>query len=404
METYRPTELKIGSRNCPAAVTFYKNHHPYDRSVFPAGTAAHAAFQAIGEETDKRGEALSPDECREIGMAACEVLISKGRSFDGVPEPPLPADDVWRGLEIALKHIEVVPVEPGFARELGLAVGADWKPVPYGSPRARLRLIADVVGVGEEYTEESFARFVLVRDYKSAWSTDADELDTSQLKAQAVLAWIHALEDGGGVPEILRQQVVNLRTHKAYTRDLFPADPEGAAVLKLWQRQLEAEMAALDSMTRDGRRPARPGGGCMGCLFLGSCVDAQDYLERAETLQTTAERARGYMVAMAEAKRLKGLLQKETEIDPVEVDGFEVGTLPQERTTLADGAVQALAGHWTDHRGGVDGFAELAGLTPSAAKRILRQVYDDSPEVVAAILEQLTTKETQRRFQFRRKT
>src|SRR5436190_15377102 len=260
---YRPTWLNAASRHCARAVDFHEQGGPYDRSVYQAGTAAHAVLQAIGEATRANGE-LSYDHMQAVADATAGALIEFGRVEEGVQEPPLSPDSVYEGRTLALNFALDNPLSPTAEFEVGLAVDADWNPVAFDAPEARLRCILDLRDRSTASDEESAYDVLTVEDYKSAWPTDESELETVQRKAQGLVALAHAETQ----PDVLRLRVHNLRTGKTFTRDLFLAYDETQAELAQWRRDVGGLMDRLDKMAARGMRPASPGAGCMGCPFL----------------------------------------------------------------------------------------------------------------------------------------
>jgi len=398
--TYRPTTLKLAARHCPRAVDYYEQGQPGDRRIYDTGTAAHAVLQALREAANQHEAAVDDDRAREISMAVVRKLIEVGRTFDGDPEPPMNPDAAWEGQRLALSWHAQEPIQPGPTSEVGLAVDEAWRPVSY-SKGARLRLIADTVETDIWVDEEAFLPYVAVEDYKTAWSTDAGELDTLQLRAQAVLAWLHY----GQEAELVIRRVTNLRTRKTYEHRLTVQSEEGQAMLKLWQRQLAETMEALDAMrSRDGSRPARPGGGCIGCPYFGACPHGQDYVDRAEALGTPAEMARGYMAAKAAVGYLQSRIKQLTDHEPLEVDGWEIGTFPQERRRLSDEAYAELADSWKAWGGDLRGFALAVGLGASnldAFCKVRFKETADSEEEFRRRVEGAS--QIERRFGYRRK-
>ena len=320
--TYRPTTLIMASKHCPRAINFYHRGAEIVRRIFGVGIAVHAIIQAWIEETNAGDGELNTGQLRQVCDLVCERMIRDGRSFEGVPEPPLAADDVWAGADLARAYVERHPILPSTllsSAEEGMAVDADWQPVKY-SPDARLRLIADYVTVTEEVDEESSARILVVRDYKSAWSTDERELDTLQLKAQAVLAWSHHgfIGDRRQLPtnaavDAVRQEVVNLRTGATFTRELW-IDGDGLETLQRWQDELEVTMKALDDgRDEDGFYRVSPGGGCIGCPYVRHCEAGQDWKRRALLDDGSEELAEAWSSISKRLASLKTILKIKTD-------------------------------------------------------------------------------------------
>jgi len=360
VRTYRPTALKMASRHCPRVLCHLEagdiGRSPFD---FQPGIAAHAVLQAVGEQTNRADRELAAAEVDRVAGAVCQALIERGRTFDGKPEPPLAADAVWSGRDLALLWLALNPPTPGAQYEVGLAVDAQWQPCAYDSPHARFRAIVDVLRRDAEGDEEQAWRAITLRDYKSAWPTDETELETLQLRGHAVLAWIHF---GDGV-DVIRREVVNLRTRKVYGGDfeheLQMGSAEDLAKLRRWRDDLQATMDSYDRMAElgGGRMPANPGAGCDGCPFLPRCVEAQDYVERAGAVAaygSPEERARGFAVASAIAAGLKDWLKAETGEAPIDLGNALVGTVGKDGRAASALAYATLYEHWMANGGALN--------------------------------------------------
>lgn len=392
---YRPTTLKLASKHCPRAMNFYHDGAPTDRRIFGVGIAVHALIQAAIEATNQLGQPLDEAEFDAITLTSCKTMIGKGREFEGVPEPPLPADDVWEGRELARAYFLRDPIEPATLAEVGMAVDHEWKPTTY-SAKARLRLIADYLTVTVEEDEETSARVLVVRDYKSAWPTDETELDTVQLRAQAVLAFLF---HGEGV-DCVRQEVTNLRTGATYSRELWMLDG-GAETLERWQEEIDATMQALDdSRDADGLYPASPGGGCEGCPYLAQCEDGLAWSEAAHEHSTTLERARAWATLSARVKELGKVLRAETAEAPVSIgDGHVVGRVGKDRRQPRADAWRMLRDEW-EARGGDDGGLVLAlDIGVGQIDKVGKKLYPERADVpdrkawIASLVETVVVEE-----------
>jgi hypothetical protein len=405
---YRSTSLKLASKHCPRALDHMEAGDGVDRRQFEVGTAAHAVLQAVGEATAQADRELTPAEVDKVAGATAAALLERGRSFDGKPEPPLSADGCWQGRDLALRWLALRPEQPGARFEIGLAVDAQWRPVPYGSPLARYRTVIDRMEIIEEGDEESAWRVLVLRDYKSAWSTDAGELDTLQLRGHAVMGWI---SEAGNV-QVIRREVVNLRTMKLYggdfETDLQMGDEVSLQLLRRWRDDLQATMDGYDRMAALGRRPAVPGAGCSGCPYLFRCADALDYIERAGAVGaygTAEERARGFAVASAVAAGLKERLQADTQEAPVDLGDAVVGTVGKPGRELAGDAYSALWESW--QRGGGDGrgFAKALKLGVGNAEQMAKALFPARGEKPMRddLLESVTAPTVRREFGIHRK-
>lgn len=360
-----PSQLTTLATHCPLAVSLEEAGTPRERDVFHAGTAAHAIIQEIGEQTNRKGRALEYLEMQTVARAVCERLISEGRSFDGKPEPPLPADPVWLGRDLALDYLGPRPLEPGAEYEVGVAVGEDWKPTAYegeevgvggeGGPEPEsyvtiwphFRTILDYVRIEEGDGEAEFEETtVVIRDWKSSWATDADRLNHLQQRAQAVMAWIHYPEASA-----IRREVVNLRTHATYSDTLYVSFPEVVEQLEEWRDDIDSTLRALEEMKADGidgLRPASPGAGCVGCPYVGRCEEGREYLLSADGITqhgSDEERAALFAVTVALMGRTRDLL-KASGGESVEIENGEVGYIRQPYREAKPGAARLLAEEW----------------------------------------------------------
>jgi hypothetical protein len=397
---YRPTALKAASRHCPRVLDHLAAGDPYERTGFEAGIAAHSVLQAVGEATERAGCELGAVEVDRVAGDVCRALIETGRTFDGNPEPPLAADNVWAGRDIALRWLSSHPISPGGRYEVGLAVDAQWRPVPYDSPLARLRAILDVIRTEDAEDEESAWRVVVLRDYKSAWSTDAGELDTLQLRSHAVLAEIHF----GADADVIRREVVNLRTMKTYgggfEHELQMADEGSVATLRRWRDDLQSTMESYDAMVDAGTglRPANPGAGCDGCPFLPLCVEAHQYVDRAEALAkygTPEDRARSFAVAYAVAAGLRERLKRETDGgDVIDLGDAVVGFVGKPSREASALAYETLYEHWMANggslsEGAVRGLLRSMRLGLGTIENVARALFPGRNKVMKASREDL---------------
>lgn len=311
---WRSTTLKSASKHCPRVVDHIEADVPRDRRIFETGTAAHAILQAIGERTEAEGESLTLDQMDVVATAVCLQLIEEGRSFEGTPEPPLSPDRVFAGRELALDFLFFHGLAPdGSLYEKGLAVDSNWDPVPY-SEDAYFRGILDLLTPIEIDTEEDTARTLIIRDYKSAWPTSKDELDTIQLRGQALLAVAHYPE-----ADTMIREVVNLQTREIFRDTLDVTDPD---TLLDWQRDIDTTIAALS-----GERQANPGHKCLGCPYALTCSEA-GMVTLIENWDSPVKRGKAWLAFKAQAAELQKLLKSETEEAPIDTGSALVGTFP----------------------------------------------------------------------------
>ena len=387
MSTYRPTTLQLANRHCPRAVDYYEERRQAFRDVYSVGIAAHAILDVLGQEGKRR--ALSEDTT--VADRVAQQLMVAGRTFDGVAEPPLPPDAVLEGRDLALSWIARNPLSLTAEYELGLGFSASWSPTGYSHADAdvRFRLIYDVVDRVDHEDEETAGSGVVVRDYKSAWPTGQGELDTIQMRAQAVCAWLRWPE-----LDFVRQEVVNLRTGELFSRTLWYQQDQ--AVLQRWWRDLELAMEALDQMTA-GARPARPGAGCMGCPWVLSCEAASQFVRDARlggALAGGLDRAtvaRAFLVADAQRQALVALAKRATEEGAVDVgDGCLVGTAAQPGRAARADAGRLAWRVWQERGGDLDGFLRALGPGVTSLQGVARLLLPRKKAEQEQLLDQWT--------------
>ena len=296
--------------------------------LFAAGIAAHAMLEAIIDESIKVERELARDEAGKVCERVGRVLVSEGRSFDGVPEAPLAPSRVAEGRDIVMAYLAREGALPGWIGvdvEAGLAIDEHGQPCMYGSGASRYQGILDALELADVVDDDGEAwgqKYVIVWEYKTAWSTSAAELDTLQTRGHAVLVYAHH-------PEVamIQRNVVNLRTGAVYT-DEMQLDDLGLEKLRQWRSDI---FAACDAADRT--REARPGAGCDECPWVLRCADADLVVSEGPDGrdETVLEIARRYAVTEAIAKALAGTLRKLCDTSQISIEGGAVGY--QERVT-----------------------------------------------------------------------
>ena len=392
---FHATAISLVSRCCPFALELQERGVPADRSVYQVGIAAHAILEGVSLCTNECNRELTPEEVNVAALGVCERLMSVGRSYDGKGEPPMSPESVFAGQEVALAWLMWNPIQPGGKVELGLGLDGQGQPCDYWKGEGlKVRTILDEVRIIRESDEESSRTVLAVRDYKSAWSTSDEELDTLQRRIQAVAAWRYF-----GPADVLRLEVANLRLGKVYTRELFREDGLDEQV-NAWWTHIAATCRALDAQKAIGPRPAAPGRGCLACPYIGACEHASDFMERAGMHRTPETRATAYCVASAVRDELAEQLRRDTEEGPVKVAGGIVGTVAKEVTRLSPDAYARLWEVWEESGGDELGFAKALKLTASNAKELAKTLYFDRSAKAdrEALLAEVTVTESERRF------
>lgn len=357
MTCYRPTTLKLASAHCPRAVSYYELNTPHFREHFGQGIAAHDCLAGIQALAVLLKRTPHVDEMVRVCDDNVRALITTGRSFEGVREPPMPAEDANAGKALALAYATAETttwLTSDVWSERGLAFDEHWCEVPYQSPARRFRLIPDLMALIEDGGEDYAGRLALVSDYKTAWTTDRSELDTYQLKAQALAASL-VLPDIDGV----RREVVNLRTGQTFHEDIW-IESGGREHLAEWRAEITEYMAALDKMQgADGMRPARPGAGCLSCPWALSC-DAASPL--AHDIAGKAERL---AKIDGEREQLVKILKLALADENLQRGGSVYGWHPKPKREPKPDAARIAWEAWKKDGGDIDGF--LAALRPSLA-------------------------------------
>ena len=335
MTAYRSTTLKL-LQHCPRAIDYAEAGTPMDLDPFAAGIAAHAVIQAVGESVSA-GHKQTSDHSAVIAQGVARELVTHGRSFEAIAEPPMSPEAARDGRNIALNWLATHQLSPAAEYEIGLAVDKDWKPVKYDSPAVYYRAILDVGELIEEVDDDGYrVQILCVEDHKSAWPTNADELDTIQLRGQALVALANAADT-----DIIRRRVNNLRTGAVYTVDTI-LDETGLAEIAQWRKDIDLLIDAADARQPDGKRPARPGAGCLGCPYLIHCDAAESVfngIDRRETVERFA-------VADAFRAELFKLAKIATAESPIAIDGGFVGYREATENRPADDAARTLAHEW----------------------------------------------------------
>ena len=405
MNTYSSSAIRMFDRHCPAALGFYERGEPRDRELFAAGIAAHAMCQRLTEAAVNAGRILEPVEYARLMDETFRVLTSEGREFAGVPEPPLSPTSVAEGRDIVKDYLWRRPWESGSLPiptdatvhvEHGLAIDANGDPVEYGSGAARWQAVIDCIELTELGDEWGHLRpTAIIWEYKTAWPTDARELETIQTHGHAVLARAHFPDH-----DIMRR-VVNLRTGKHFEK----LDEYNDAI----DQWLVDTFATCDAADRT--REARPGAGCLGCPYVLRCEDADMVVTEGPEgrHEMLVELARRYAVTEATAKALAGRLRNEVAESAIEIDGGTVGYRESTRAVPIDCVHEELAAAWFGVEPSNQFFAEntawlslLAslGIGATQVKNVAKAMMPDRSQARARneLAASMLTETTQARF------
>jgi len=357
MPPMRSTALKLVAKTCLRALDYSEAGAPYDRTVFQAGIAAHAVCQVAGESA----RAGSNTDLRVLADRVVRELVTVGRGFDGVMEPPMPVQDAVQGRDLAIPWLEMYPPSPGARYEHGLAVDREWNPVAYNDPRAYYRAALDVFERIDDVDEEGYPEVtIIVDDYKSAPPTDATELDTVQIRGQLAVALAHHPD-----ARIGRRAVTNLWRRKRYTSDLL-LDDDGRLQVDQWRRDIDHAIAATEVRGADGRRPANPGAGCMGCPWVTRCDAAREVFRGSIVANDLADRsklAQRWTVAKGIADAIGAMARVAAQDAPIPLpDGRVVGYEPTTEKAVKPSAVAEIARRWLKREAPDDVIALLSAL------------------------------------------
>lgn len=322
MQVYSSTSLNKFIKNCPQALEFHLSGQYENTDQYQAGIAAHAILQRVGEKKLK-----DFDKIKVFADSVMHKLITEPRKYYDKEDPPMPAESAFEGREMALNYLATNELPDGAKYEIALAMDAKGNPCDLS--KARYRALIDCVYEDKDGDEDFAYDVVVVRDYKSAWPTNADELETLQRRSQAVLAWLHYPDKQG-----IRLEVVNLRTGAIFIKTIYFTE-ENIAMLNQWRKDI------LDlSNDADKKRYARVGHGCLTCGFAEICPA----LTAAATSKDTP-RAYIALEALRESarQRLKVELQ---ESQGITFDKTYLGYKDQGKNILTPAAIKQILANW----------------------------------------------------------
>ena len=368
-----PTTIKLRNNHCGHAVELWRKNTPIDRTIFHVGVAAHYVLEMIGKNPD--------ESLMSIAWQCAEQLATNGRAYDGVPEPPMPADKALEGTRMAIKYAEKneIPTGDNIFHEMAFAFNKDWNQVEYNCEESVFQTLLDVVEIHEEYDEESDSvyRNVIVRDYKSSWAADADELDSFQRRCQAVVAWL-VLK-----PDILTMEIANVRFHRTYTREINCYHQEDE--LQQWFEDIKFNIKVLQQSTTPD-----PGVGCVGCQYVHVCEHADQAFQGEDLLKK-------YSVAKALTAKLAPQVRKLTKSEPLKCGAGYIGYKDKERMLVKEDAGTLLAEKWNEQGGDALSMLSQMELGLTTIKK-LAKILCESPTERRELIEALTQSETYSSF------
>lgn len=381
---YRPTTLRLASNHCPRAIDYYESHRPRFHEVFQAGIAAHECLASIGQWAAGKQTTPPPDVIAVLCEETTRQLITTGRAFDRRPEPPMRAEDAFEGRDLALRYAvaeDTVWLTKDVWIERGLAFDAKWCPVPYDGP-SRFRLIPDVMALIDDGGEDYSGRLLLVREYKSAWSADANELQTVQLKAQAVAGFTLYSKEIDGV----RREVINLRTGQTFHEDTW-LESGGRDQIEGWRADVEAYMAALDKMRGpDGKRPLRPGAGCLTCPWSINCEAPHPMSTEVPAMAQRLAQIDGERAELIKALKIAAAEK------PIMIEGGGVGWQKTEKQEPTASAAFQMFAEWRAKEGEIDGFLTAFRPGMTSLQSVAKTLHVDKSERERCMAEWTQTK------------
>jgi hypothetical protein len=342
--TLSSSGLRNLTKHCPKALTYYEEHRPYPREVYGPGIAAHAVMQAVGESVIRTGGQPTTNGIANICDSVVHTLATAGRSYGDEPEPPIPIEAALVGVKIARDYLlhHDFPVGEELRVEVGLAVDEDWRPVPYRSPSAFWRGILDVLWIehfeGDEYS--AGGDVLVIRDWKSAWTTNQEETMSLQMRGYALLALANYEAQQGKLPSSIRIEVVSLRTGTTYSTEI-PLD--NTDTMNEWRRDLSVAIRAARVLPRK----AIPGPRCLGCPYVLGCEDAGKWwLEWCPDATTPEEMARTYACLCALRDAMAHPLRAACDHGSIAIAGGTVGYHRSVSHRPREGAALELAARW----------------------------------------------------------
>lgn len=394
---YSPTALEMVQRRCPAALDYYWDGTWRDERPFAVGLAAHAALQAantlLADPGVDRGRTVIENICRTTAAQ----LISQERTFEDRRENPLPPDEAFAGVALAEGWlIENRPTGGGQA-ELGLAVDDRFRPTSWDAENARFRCIFDLISRSDD--EEGYL-WRTIDEYKTGWSTSRDDLESLQLKMQAVIAWSHFGPESSDARDYvgILQRLIALRTGKIYTRQLSYTPGESGMLIDRWRKNLTAMATSVDATETTIRdinhgplgRKKLPGCGCYRCPYLAVCQPAVVVNGQGQpSLQD------GWLQMRAFLEMARKHLEAMTEDGPVESsDGTKIGWSTVEVHRLRDDTWTEIAVKFENN---VGGLVKASNLTVANLRSILAALYPDFAQAEAEFL-RLTQKSRRKHF------
>jgi|3_EtaG_2_1085321.scaffolds.fasta_scaffold23299_2 hypothetical protein len=357
----RSSQLSHFTEACPLAYARARRGDPIDRDVFHCGTATHLFLESYGHHVSKTGSL--PAEARgAIDNAVGQQLMARGRSFDGVPEPPLPPKAVLEGKALAHAWVERYPLEASARYEIGIAVDWGWNLTRYDDPAAMVKGIIDVVEfVEEDFDEEGGGgRGARIIDYKTSWQAGASSLDNVQQKIQLCLVDVAFREMD---LDFIQVCIANVRKLTTYRADPIWLDEDGKAQIQ--EAREDIRLLCRAAQVAEQNPVARPGKGCFQCDYTKSCDEGAQHATRVHGLGDKADLDDvGEAFAFADALRadLVALARQACSHGSIALEnGDRVGFEKVEIKRPVDGVEETLWATWV-HENASSFEAELSAV------------------------------------------
>lgn len=206
-ERWSSSVLGYYTSHCIKALDFHLRGEFRETDQFQVGIAAHAVLQECG----RRG-LTDYDTIKEVANEVVKVLVTKWRSFYGKLEPPVKPDYAMQGRDLAIQFMLFNPLPLPAQYEVTFSIDKKGEPCKFDDTRFSSKI--DCMYFTDNDDESFQGEIVVVRDWKSAWSSGEADLDTLQRHIQAVMGWLHHGKNRVGV----RTEVVNLRTGRVFSR------------------------------------------------------------------------------------------------------------------------------------------------------------------------------------------
>jgi hypothetical protein len=348
---YHPTTIKMHYNHCPHAVHLWKIGMPYDRSIFHTGVVAHAVLEEIGKNPQ--------EEPRVLADKIVEQYCSKGRAYDGNPEPPAPFTDAIEGSQLALNwHARYpVPNGKGITHEHPFAFDEDWNEVDYYDKTARFRTLLDVV----EINDEDDQRTAIIRDYKTSWVATADELDTFQRKCQAVVVWLRY------EPDIIILEISNLRLRCNFQKEIIVRDY--TETLNKWLDEITLAIKTLDNNLNPN-----PGIGCIGCPYSPKCSHFNSMYKSEDVIKR-------YIAAKEIVAKLEPQIRKASKNKPPQTMTLgKIGYAKKERKKVQPHAAAKIIQEWKNQDGTIEELFQQLDLGVRTVEKIAKSLTNNKQD------------------------